>query len=263
MNLKKIKSVVTDSKSEDRFYSLFNRVGDKPQHYLNQLEKCSEEKRLERAPVFYKLAVENDLKQTAQAIKDKYPDIYASEDQIESDRQKEESIRLQEEENKRKAQEESDAKKPLNILRKNMQETKRSPCYGLSDDQVKKYADELYEELVPSSGPASTVAGEMLRAYNDLLYRLLNDGDWIEKGDRLFGSSWDTSFSPRQVSNMKYLTSHYAPQISYFINQYGNNQVKFTAATERMLLNQIVKYDLDKKENNEDSREYWTPGRRR
>lgn len=38
---------------------------------------------------------------------------------------------------------------------------------------------ELFEELVPSSGKAASVAGELVRAANRIGYRYLNDGDMI------------------------------------------------------------------------------------
>lgn len=39
----------------------------------------------------------------------------------------------------------------------------------------------LFDKLVPASGMASTVEGEMLRAINRMIYRYYNDGDfWFE-----------------------------------------------------------------------------------
>ena len=40
----------------------------------------------------------------------------------------------------------------------------------------------LFEELVPASGPANTVAGEIIRAVNRIVYRNFNDGDHIGVG---------------------------------------------------------------------------------
>lgn len=39
--------------------------------------------------------------------------------------------------------------------------------------------EELYERLVPSSGSTETVGGEVVRAFNRLGYRFLNDGDHV------------------------------------------------------------------------------------
>lgn len=39
--------------------------------------------------------------------------------------------------------------------------------------------EELYNELVPSYGPAKTHGGEIIRAFNKLGYRFLNDGDHV------------------------------------------------------------------------------------
>ena len=45
-----------------------------------------------------------------------------------------------------------------------------------------KEFENLFNEIVPSSGKANTVIGEIFRGYNKLMYRLLNDGDEIECG---------------------------------------------------------------------------------
>lgn len=256
MNLKKI----TDVSHEDRFNALKDRVGDKPQHYINQLNKCSEDKRRERAKVFYELSNREGLTNTAQAIKREFPDIYASEEQIEQDKAAEaEKARLAEEK-KEKARLEAEAKRPINILIANMEKTGKSPCYGLSDSEVDNLEEKLYEELTPGSGPADTQAGEMLRAWNDLMYRYYNDGDWFVTGE---GWTGRTVFTPRAVSNMKYLTSHGAAQISFFYEN-SNSASEFVHKVNRMLLNQIVKKKLYKVQNYEDSRTYWKPtGRRR
>lgn len=40
----------------------------------------------------------------------------------------------------------------------------------------------LFEKLVPSEGPASTVEGEMIRAISRIGYRYFNDGDYFYQG---------------------------------------------------------------------------------
>lgn len=40
----------------------------------------------------------------------------------------------------------------------------------------------LFEDLVPDSGQADTIEGEMVRAINRLLYRYFNDGDFFFRG---------------------------------------------------------------------------------
>ena len=44
---------------------------------------------------------------------------------------------------------------------------------------TEKKLGELFEELVPASGKAPTVAGEIVRAINRISYRNWNDGDHI------------------------------------------------------------------------------------
>lgn len=47
---------------------------------------------------------------------------------------------------------------------------------------VENRLHELFEELVPASGKADTVAGEIVRAINRIAYRNWNDGDRIGVG---------------------------------------------------------------------------------
>lgn len=42
--------------------------------------------------------------------------------------------------------------------------------------------NKLFEELVPTSGKADTVAGEIIRAVSRVGYRWYNDGDMIGRG---------------------------------------------------------------------------------
>lgn len=64
------------------------------------------------------------------------------------------------------------------------------------DSELKKY----FEELVPRSGPAETIEGEMIRAISRVIYRYLNDGDvfFLGYGKETVLSSvkWLTTKSP-------------------------------------------------------------------
>ena len=42
--------------------------------------------------------------------------------------------------------------------------------------------ESLFEQLVPAEGPADTVAGEVVRAVNRIVYRAWNDGDMFWQG---------------------------------------------------------------------------------
>ena len=48
--------------------------------------------------------------------------------------------------------------------------------------ELEKRSDAYFEKLVPGSGSAGTVEGEMLRAINRIIYRWYNDGDWFFRG---------------------------------------------------------------------------------
>ena len=50
------------------------------------------------------------------------------------------------------------------------------------DFSLTRAFENLLDKYVPSSGKSSTVFGEIIRGYNKLMYRLLNDGDEIECG---------------------------------------------------------------------------------
>ena len=49
-------------------------------------------------------------------------------------------------------------------------------------DELEKQLDELFEELVPFTGKAPTVAGELVRAVSHIGYRFYNDGDQLGEG---------------------------------------------------------------------------------
>jgi len=48
--------------------------------------------------------------------------------------------------------------------------------------ELEKRNEVLYDKLVPESGAADTIEGEMLRAMNRLIYRYYNDGDKFFEG---------------------------------------------------------------------------------
>lgn len=48
--------------------------------------------------------------------------------------------------------------------------------------ELEKRNEVLYDKLVPGSGAAGTIEGEMLRAMNRLIYRYYNDGDKYFEG---------------------------------------------------------------------------------
>lgn len=51
-----------------------------------------------------------------------------------------------------------------------------------NDTNIESVIDTLFEELVPASGPADTVAGEVIRALSRIGYRYYNDGDYFYDG---------------------------------------------------------------------------------
>ena len=56
---------------------------------------------------------------------------------------------------------------------------------GRKDDTMtaaEQRINALFEELVPASGKADTVAGEIIRAVSRIIYRNYNDGDHVGVG---------------------------------------------------------------------------------
>ena len=49
-------------------------------------------------------------------------------------------------------------------------------------EELDRINNELFDKLVPASGKAETIGGEMLRAINRLIYRYYNDGDIVIQG---------------------------------------------------------------------------------
>ncbi len=49
-------------------------------------------------------------------------------------------------------------------------------------EELDRINNELFDKLVPASGKAETIGGEMLRAINRLVYRYYNDGDIVIQG---------------------------------------------------------------------------------
>lgn len=52
----------------------------------------------------------------------------------------------------------------------------------LPNQEAEKLFEQMFDRFVPPSGPADTVAGEIVRAVNRILYRHWNDGDRIGIG---------------------------------------------------------------------------------
>ena len=48
--------------------------------------------------------------------------------------------------------------------------------------EMQKRWDELWDKLVPSSGPCETLEGETMRAMMKIAYRYYNDGDYFYEG---------------------------------------------------------------------------------
>lgn len=91
MNLKRI----SDATAYERFYDLKAKVGDNPKHYLSQISRCKGFKKEMRIEQFYRLAVENGLTETAEAIKEAYPEQYDP-DEIEQQKQAQEEAKRNE-----------------------------------------------------------------------------------------------------------------------------------------------------------------------
>lgn len=114
--------------------------------------------------------------------------------------------------------------------------------------------DQLFEELVPSQGPAETVAGEYIRAIMRILYRYYNDGDlfFIGYGIETCGSS----VTYLRDKGFEIEINEILDNVEY----YANNEDKYTAKVEQLAVEVIKKIkedpDLLYTRNTEDSRNY-------
>ena len=59
---------------------------------------------------------------------------------------------------------------------------KKSPSNVRTEEEIDAYVDNWFDKLVPGSGKANTVAGEILRAMCRINYRWYNDGDYAGYG---------------------------------------------------------------------------------
>ena len=100
------------------------------------------------------------------------------------------------------------------------------------------FIDSIFHELVPSTGPADTVAGEVIRAVGKVGYRYYNDGDVYYQGYGL-----ETA-----APSMQYILD--------FISQYGEKDDQDKA--EKLVQDQMTQYDDRKYEVNfyDDNYEY-------
>lgn len=85
------------------------------------------------------------------------------------------------------------------------------------------FIDSIFHELVPSTGPADTVAGEVIRAIGKVGYRYYNDGDVYYQGYGL-----ETA-----APSMQYILD--------FISQYGEKEDQDKA--KKLIEDQMTQYD--------------------
>lgn len=95
------------------------------------------------------------------------------------------------------------------------------------------FIDSIFHDLVPSKGPADTVAGEVIRATGKVGYRYYNDGDVYYQGYGL-----ETA-----APSMQYILD--------FISQYGEKDDQDKA--EKLIQDQMTQYDDRKYEEHLDS----------
>lgn len=118
---------------------------------------------------------------------------------------------------------------------------------------TEKKLGELFEELVPASGKAPTVAGEIVRAINRISYRNWNDGDHIGVG---YG---------RETCNpaARYLEAKCGEEVGSLISAiWGIENDKAYDLILGQLEAEVVKYlernpELKAAENREDMFSYW------
>ena len=95
-----------------------------------------------------------------------------------------------------------------------------------------KYLDNLFEQYVPNEGPAKTVLGELIRAYNNILYSWSNNGEPYCCGNGVEETSPTVNYliTSKQLNNeikdaVKKLDNKYGPTVAYTVEEddYENN----------------------------------------
>lgn len=112
--------------------------------------------------------------------------------------------------------------------------------------------NDMFKKLVPFSGKASTVAGEVLRAVAKISHRFYNDGDKIGVG---YGS--ETCNAPA-----RYLMDNYSDFEPLIIKMWGNysddDYEKLLKDLVIVAINYLEEYpELAKEENKDDMLNYW------
>lgn len=120
---------------------------------------------------------------------------------------------------------------------------------------VEKKLNALFEELVPASGKADTVAGEIVRAITHIGYRNYNDGDHIGVG---YGKE---TCNPAA----RYLSAKCGEAVNAAIDAiwgdaYDERYDKGLAALEQAVLDWLEEHpELRTEENTEDTWSYRDP----
>lgn len=135
--------------------------------------------------------------------------------------------------------------------------------------------DELFNELVPYSGKADTLGGEVVRAVSRIVYRFLNDGDNIgegygnetcnaparylteERADALSGKS--AKFLCDALSGITYNDEDYSDRLLVLMDDacaYCHNNEDSKKPNEDDMWNWHTSSDLDYQEEDEED-DYW------
>lgn len=208
------------------------------------LKACSEDK-LRR---YYKLCVDLGYADEAEEIisiardKNLLRDITTELDRVEREQQ----------DAKEKAErEEREYNRPLNIFLRKIEGKSGAATAGMSTEEVDELEHNLYNDLVPSSGKADTIAGEILNAWNYFIYRYINDGDWCF-GDCPFG---DATSNPASMASYKFVVKN-VPQVGWILANTDCNFDQFVSKANRSIINKIFKDKLYEKTNNTNSRSW-------
>lgn len=137
------------------------------------------------------------------------------------------------------------------------------------------HIDELFNALVPDSGKADTKGGEVVRAVERIVYRFLNDGDYIgygygnetcnaparylteERADALSGKS--AKFLCDALSGITYNDEDYSDRLLVLMNDacaYCDNNEDSKKPNEDDMWNWRTDSDLDYHEEDEED-DYW------
>lgn len=126
-------------------------------------------------------------------------------------------------------------------------------------EKYEKKFNELFDELVPASGPAKTLGGEIIRALNRIKYRHWNDGDIAGQG---YGKETVNPAVRYLLAQLPWSISPEIPMMNEIIEGKHVTDDEYETILNELTISVVLyvsQNDFLKKENTEDMFDYRKP----